>query len=188
MEMVAWLAGEEHSDGPRCTSPVIAAFVRAFNDLLPTDEARSHYLRPLLPRLVRTVGTDAIEHRRALAIADCTARVLAPLVLERHGMRAEAESLRQLPAIANRLAAQDAAWAMLEFGSATKAATWLLSRAADGKTPAIAWAATAARVASEAGSPAAFDEAAALIERLVEVGAAPQVEPAESLDALFRHG
>src|ERR1700680_1196735 len=28
MEVVAWLAGEKHSDHPECASPVIAAFIR----------------------------------------------------------------------------------------------------------------------------------------------------------------
>lgn len=34
LELVAWLAGEEHSDHPACVSPVVAHFVRAWNDHL----------------------------------------------------------------------------------------------------------------------------------------------------------
>jgi hypothetical protein len=59
MEMVAWLAGEAHTDEPLCACPVIAAFVRAVNDALPSDAARDRHLRPLVPRFVGTRGTAA---------------------------------------------------------------------------------------------------------------------------------
>ena len=47
MEMVSWLAGEAHSDEPRCTCPVLAALVRACNDAMG-DAARNLHLQPLV--------------------------------------------------------------------------------------------------------------------------------------------
>ena len=61
MEAVAWLAGEPHSDAPECASPVIAAFLRSWNDNLPTDEDRQRLLRPLLPLVIGTRADNATE-------------------------------------------------------------------------------------------------------------------------------
>lgn len=38
MEAAAYLAGEPHSDHPKCVSPVIATFLRNWNDGLPDDQ------------------------------------------------------------------------------------------------------------------------------------------------------
>src|SRR5690606_8813913 len=40
MELVAWIAGEPHSDAPRCACPVLTAFVTHLNDTLD-DEPRN---------------------------------------------------------------------------------------------------------------------------------------------------
>ena len=69
MEMVAWLAGEEHSDEPVCACPVVAALVRASNDAM-TDDARNRYLRPLVPQLVNSRGSAADERVRGLLAID----------------------------------------------------------------------------------------------------------------------
>ena len=53
LEVVAWLAGEPHSDHPECVCPVLGAFVRSWNDALPDDE-RDALLKPILPRLIGT--------------------------------------------------------------------------------------------------------------------------------------
>jgi hypothetical protein len=52
MEFVAYLAGERHTDRPKCVDPQIGAFMRALNDML-TDEPR----QMLRPYLARTIGT-----------------------------------------------------------------------------------------------------------------------------------
>ncbi len=67
MEAVAWFAGEEHSDRPGCTSPVLAAYARAINDLF-TDSERQ-LLVPLIPRLVGTVD-PVLDVRRCKLLAD----------------------------------------------------------------------------------------------------------------------
>lgn len=63
MEAVAWVAGEPWSDKPRCACPVIGDFLRHFNDGLP-DDRRTELLRPLVPLLVGSRSSDAVEMKR----------------------------------------------------------------------------------------------------------------------------
>jgi hypothetical protein len=60
LEWVAYLAGEEHTDRPKCVDPKVAAFMRALNDSL--THQRRQMLRPFL---ARTIGTadDGWEER-----------------------------------------------------------------------------------------------------------------------------
>ena len=81
MEMVAWLAGEAHSDEPRCACPVIASYVRALNDLLPDDGARTRLLRPLVPKFVNTRGNAQDERRRGFVVPHDHGAVLARRVV-----------------------------------------------------------------------------------------------------------
>ncbi len=136
MEMVAWLAGEEHSDEPQCACPVIAAFVRALNDALPSDAARTRWLRPLVPQLVNTRGSAADERRRGLQVADAVVREILPKALQRAGRTAEADLFRLLPPVADRANAALALCALRAYAQDQHAAEWLLERAADGATPA----------------------------------------------------
>ena len=96
MEMVAWLAGEPHSDEPRCACPVLSAFVRAVNDSL-ADDARNRFLRPLVPQLVNSRASVAVERQRGLLVLDALARQLVPAWLRRHRRPEEAELLAALP-------------------------------------------------------------------------------------------
>lgn len=67
MELASMLAGEKFSDSPECVDPVIAAFVRAFNDRL--GHRRRQDLRPFAARVVGTHSTRAVQRkRRALCI------------------------------------------------------------------------------------------------------------------------
>ena len=80
MEYVSLLAGEEWSDSPACTHPVLAAMARRVNDLLP-DERRGE-LVPLIGRLFGTADTrDDEAARRALSVslAEWSARQVAHL-------------------------------------------------------------------------------------------------------------
>jgi len=63
MEMVAWLAGEAHSDEPRCACPVLGALVRASNDAM-TDAQRDRFLRPFAA--LRLAQAFARHQRAAL--------------------------------------------------------------------------------------------------------------------------
>src|SRR5690348_11325241 len=70
MEMVAYLAGEPHSDAPECACPVLTSFMVAWNDGLPSDAERDRLLKPFLPRLIGTRATPAVESRRAWLAMD----------------------------------------------------------------------------------------------------------------------
>jgi hypothetical protein len=171
MEMVAWLAGEPHSDGPSCTCPVIAAFVRAFNDFLPDADARDRWLRRLLPRLIHTVASREVERERGLIAVDRAVRVLAPLAAAARGDLELAALLRALPP------ATEGGGALREIARALpphapRAITWIVARAAQGSAP-VSWVAGAVHVARLAGSEAAWSECARLLEDMARAGRAP---------------
>lgn len=62
MELASMLAGESFTDKPRCADPVIAAFLRAFNDRL--GHARRQELRPYAAAVVGTRGSGMVTRRR----------------------------------------------------------------------------------------------------------------------------
>src|SRR5215210_7648303 len=73
MSLVAHLAGEGHTDRPRCASPLIRDFAIPINDHMPR-EARQR-LKPFVPRLIGT--GDGLDRARAEVLR----RVLAEAVL-----------------------------------------------------------------------------------------------------------
>jgi hypothetical protein len=62
MELASMLAGESFSDRPASTSPVIAAFLRTYND--GVDDERRQDLYPLASLIVGTAGSRAVERER----------------------------------------------------------------------------------------------------------------------------
>ena len=80
MEAVAYVTGEPFSDHPKCVCPVIAAFLRSWNDALG-DEPRNRLIRPLLPLVVGTRGSRDLETRRANRICDWLIQVYTPAFL-----------------------------------------------------------------------------------------------------------
>jgi hypothetical protein len=72
MSLVAFLAGESHSDAPGCASPLIQAFAVAINDHMP--HAARQRLKPFAPRIIGTNdGSDEVRAAvllHALADAD----------------------------------------------------------------------------------------------------------------------
>ena len=188
MEAVAYVAGEPWSDHPACTCPVITAFMVSWNDSLPNDDDRARLLLPLIPALVGTRGSKALETRRANMAADWYIRVQTPAWLRLAGLRTQAETLETFPEItdfakvpalkptldaiqkdadASRAAAWDAAWdaSRAAAGAAAWDAAGAASRAAAG---AAAWdAAGAAAWAALAPTVAAFQESAVdLVKRM----------------------
>ena len=170
MEAVAWLAGEKHSDAPECASTVIAAFLRAWNDSLPTDEDRQRLLRPLLPLVVSSRADNATELRRSYMALDWLVREHTPAWLLLAGLDDHAEALfaldeitgpatmeKALPAVNTaRAAAWDAGWASRDaVGAAAGDAAWDAARAAAWDA---AW--TAAGDAAEAAAGTAAGDAA----------------------------
>jgi hypothetical protein len=79
MEWLAYLAGEPHSDNPRCVSHVIGAVGRPLNDTLPEDY-RQMLKMPSLEAL-GTAGDDLDKNRAYLAV-DWMTRTWLPLWLD----------------------------------------------------------------------------------------------------------
>ncbi len=151
MEMVAWLAGEAHSDEPVCACPVLAAFVRACNDAM-SDAQRNRYLRPLVPRLVNTRGSAASERQRGLVVVDALVRHLLPAWLRRHRRADEAKLLGELPPVQGAEDVRASLRAVECFVPDHHAARWVLQRAVEELPPAryVAGAVQVARALNDA--------------------------------------
>lgn len=63
MELSSMVAGEAFTDRPKSVSPVIAAFLRGYNDLL--DDRRRQDLIAYAAKVVGTCGSEAVELARA---------------------------------------------------------------------------------------------------------------------------
>jgi hypothetical protein len=63
MELSSMLAGEPFSDRPRCVDPVIAGFLRTYNDGI--DDQRRQDLIPLASAVVGTRAPAAVQSERA---------------------------------------------------------------------------------------------------------------------------
>ena len=99
LEAVAFVAGEPWSDHPECACPIIGAFLRSWNDSLPTDADRDRLLKPLIPDLVGSKSTKEVEQKRALLCADWLIRVNTPTWLRLAGLTVHADALEALPEI-----------------------------------------------------------------------------------------
>jgi hypothetical protein len=63
MELSSMLAGEPFSDRPRCVDPVIAGFLRTYNDGI--DDRRRQDLYPLAAEVVGTRTVSSVQAERA---------------------------------------------------------------------------------------------------------------------------
>lgn len=164
MECVAYVTGEPWSDHPQCVSPVIAAFLRSWNDTLP-EPPRTALLRPLVPLVIGTRTAAADEETRAWMATDWLVRVHAPTWLRLAGLTKHAEALEALARIADAAlarsaqvttdAARDAVWAAVDAAGAAARdavwdAVWAASAAAAGAAARAGAAAAGAAVAGAA--------------------------------------
>jgi hypothetical protein len=99
MEAVAYVAGEPWSDAPQCACPVITAFLVSWNDSLPSDAERDRLLKDLIPEIVGTRSTKAIEQMRATMAADWLIRTYTPAWLRLAKLEKQALLLEALPEI-----------------------------------------------------------------------------------------
>ena len=164
MEAVAYVAGEPWTDRPACACPVLGAFMRAWNDDLPTDADRDRLLRPLIPRLAGSRATPEVETCRAWLAVDWLVRTCAPTWLAlTKDLEGHAHALRGLPALVSADVVQEhhstitAAWDAARAAAASPAARDAAARVAAASTAA---ASTAASTAA-ASTAAAWDAAAA---------------------------
>ena len=176
MEAVAYVAGEEWTDSPVCACPVIAAFLRSWNDGITDDATRTRLLTQFIPRLVGSKSTDRVEDTRAWLAVDWSVRVSTPAWLDLAGPTDHADALRSLPEVTAETvtaarpaidAARDAAWAAAWDAAwdAAGAAAWAAARDA-------AWAA-AGDAAGDAIAPTVTqlqESAADLVKRMCAVG------------------
>ena len=192
MEATAFLAGEQHSDRPRCVSPVLGEFGRGLNDCLP--DGRRQQLTALIPSLPGT-AQDGMDEARSCMALDWLIRTWLPTWLDLSpACREGAARVRDLGRVVDLVSAQragivvreaaDAAWdaagaaagaaAWTAAGAATRAAAWAAAGAA---ARAAAW--TAARAATGA---AAWDAAGAAAR--AATGAATGAALAPTVDTL----
>ena len=79
-------------------SAVIAAFIRNWNAALDNND-RDRLLLPLIPRLVGTASTAAVEDRRAWMCLDWLVRTWTPVWLRLAGLDEQAAKLAGLPEV-----------------------------------------------------------------------------------------
>ena len=181
LEAVAWFAGESHSDHPACVSPVVAAYGRHLNDVLP-DESR-RLLIPFIPAMSHTAG-DGLDKARGYLALDWLIRVYTPAWLDLAGLSAEAGQLRGLHRINDLITVRNAgpvvrmaADKATAAGTAARNAAWdAAGTAARTAAGPAAWdaAGTAARAAAEdAAGTAAWDAAWPAAEDAAETAAGP---------------
>ena len=104
-EVVAWLAGEEHTDAPLCVSSILREFTVILNDDLPFTPRQ--LIKPYLPGQVGTAGDGKDEARGYLAL-DWLVRTYTSAWFEAAGL-ADASTLRGLSRIIDADTAADAA-------------------------------------------------------------------------------
>ncbi len=154
MEWVSYLAGEPHSDQPRCVSPVLRAFCTTLNDSL--EDGPRQRLRPYLARSIGT-AEDGLDEARSWMALDWLVRTYAPTWLTAARLNEAARRLATLPPIRDGSDLQSALVA-LELARRNARAAW---SAALGAARAAAWAPWAAGRAAareaawgSAGAPA----------------------------------
>ena len=121
MELASYIAREPWSDHPQCASPVLAAFLRSWNDALD-DETRQR-LKPYAAKVIGTAG-DGKDEQRAWMAVDWLARTQLPVWLDLAGLGEHAAAVRAIIAISGSdsaisaqpvlAAARDAARAALQ--------------------------------------------------------------------------
>ena len=193
MELACCLAGEEWSDSPKCVSPLIAVFLRNWNDNM-SDEDRQQ-LKALVPVVMNTATGEADDMRRSWMATDWLIRVHVPAWLEMAGLKARADGLCRLAEITDP-ASLGAAMGELTparaeadaAGAAAGAAAWAAAGAAAGAAAwtaagAAAWTAAGAAACAAAGAAACAAAGAAARAKLRPTVAALQ---SSALDLIRR--
>ncbi len=109
MEVVAWFAGEPHSDRPDCVCPVLATFGIGINDAMD-DRSRDRLLKPLVGLFVGTRGTLRDQARRANFLSSfCRGISWEECVADDRDERLTPEQVRQAEEALLNAAGEDAA-------------------------------------------------------------------------------
>ncbi len=132
LEWVALLANEDHGDHPECACPVVSTFVRSWNDSL-SDDDRTRLLRPLVPKLVGSRSTPAVETQRSYLALDWLIREFLPTWLEQvDSLREHAMTIRSLEVIRDMETAEAANESVAAAWGAARAAAFAAAFAAAG--------------------------------------------------------
>lgn len=104
MEAVAYIAGEEHTDAPKCACPYLTDLLIDWNDALATDKERNRLLKPLIPNIVGTKGKPAVSVKREILARNWLLRTYLPyLVRVSETGEIVAKSLEKLPVVRSQL-------------------------------------------------------------------------------------
>ena len=152
MELSSYIAKEPWSDHPACVSPVLAAFLRSWNDALDDDTRQK--LKPYAARVVGTAG-DGKDKQRAWMAVDWLARTQLPIWLDLAGMGEHAAAVRAVIAITD---AESAGVALPTLNAARAAAS------AGASAGASAAARAAARTAGRAAARDALKPAVVALQ------------------------
>ncbi len=155
LEAVAYVAGEPHSDSPACASPIIASFLRSWNDSM-SDEDRNRLLKPLIPKLVGTNNNHGAEDRRAWMIVDWLIREFTPSWLRLAKLEDVADALASVAEVKDAKSVEAVMRVILhakDKAAAAWAAAWAAARAAAWDAAgAAAWAAAWDAAGAAAGA------------------------------------
>jgi hypothetical protein len=174
MEAVAYIAGEPHSDHPRCASPVLTSFCIRLNDRWKDDERQ--LLLAVIPKLVGTRGDKARHKRQAFAIVDGLIRDLVPSILDARKWDDLADKLRALAPVVDAETSRAARTACIDVRdearkrrSAYAAASDDAAYAASDDAAYAAYAAYAASASDDAAGRAVIEKTITILERASEV-------------------
>ena len=172
MEFVSWLEGEEFSDSPECTCPVLAAFVRRMNDNM--SQAGRDRLLIFLPKLV---GTKSPEHEkeRGEYLAWQAIRIFAPIALRAIGLEDHAQRLDQAKNFKAARAAADsadsaAAAAAVAYATYAARAAAYTAYATYAAADAAADSAAATAAAAALAEATVWDKAFSALEAAIDIG------------------
>ena len=149
MELTSYIAREPWSDHPACVSPVLASFLRSWNDSLDDDTRQK--LKPYCSRVIGTAN-DGKDEQRAWMCADWLARTQLPVWLDLAGLTEHAAAVRAIIAISDPTSARTAQPIL----NAASAAAWAAARDAAWDTAWDAASAAASAAARDAASAAAW--------------------------------
>ncbi|NDD84081.1 hypothetical protein EBZ38_07380 [bacterium] len=121
MEAISYIAGEPWSDHPECVSLVIGAFLRSWNDNLPTDADRDRLMKPLIPKIINTRSTLVVEKQRSYLALDWLIRSFLPAWLRLAKLYDHADKVETLVPIVDMVTAKAAAPVT---SAAAEAAAW----------------------------------------------------------------
>jgi hypothetical protein len=97
IELASMLAGDRFSDHPPSVCPVIAGFLRGYNDLVPEDELAELY--PVAARVVGSAGPRSVRRDRARRLLEWAREPGGRLRTRRFYVRFETWDLIALPAV-----------------------------------------------------------------------------------------